>query len=101
MWMAPLEVMVGSAMSGTPFDRMQLAHWSRSCVGLPFGRVVVDTGVVPLLLPKLATCGELDPPQAAAPIAPNAANTATPPDRRYRLFILRLPLTQSSREVLR
>ncbi len=43
MWMAPLEVMVGSAMSGTPLARIQVAHSSSSWVGLPLGRVVVDT----------------------------------------------------------
>src|ERR1700735_3410047 len=87
MWMAPLEVMGGSARSGTPWDRMHEVHSSSSWVGLPLGRVVVDTKDFASLLPRLATRGELEPPHPAAAAAANAANTATPPARQYCLVI--------------
>ena len=83
MWMTPLASMVGSTWSGSPWLRMQLAHSSSNWVGLPFGSVVVVLAVaLPLLLPRLATCGELEPPHAASPIAAAAARAAIPPDRR-------------------
>jgi len=43
----------------------------------------------PLLLADLATCGGLDPPHAARPIAAVATSTASLPGRRYVLGLLR------------
>jgi hypothetical protein len=67
---------------------MHVAHSSTSRVGLPFANLVAELvgGVVgelalSLLLPRLATCGELEPPHAARPIA---AAPATAASRRAR-----------------
>jgi hypothetical protein len=67
---------------------------------LPFGKVVVDESVVPSVLPKLATCGELEPPHAAVPNAANTATAASPPEHRYRIVISRLPVARSSGGVI-
>src|SRR5215472_5251839 len=72
---------------------MQRAHSCSSWVGLPFGRVVVVLPLpLPLLLDRLATRGEPEPPHAANPIiAAAAARAASPPDRWYTFVIPRLP----------
>src|SRR6516164_8658095 len=91
--MTLLASMVGSTWLGSPWLRIQVAHSSSSWVGLPFGRVVVVLPLpLPLLLDRLATCGEPEPPHAANPItAAAAASTASPPDRWYAFVMPRLP----------
>ena len=94
MWMTPLASMVGSATPGVPLARMQVAHSSSSWVGLPLGSVVVEKAAVPLLSPRLATCGELPPPHPAKPIAAITAATK-PAETRCVLIISRLHVTCS------
>ena len=77
---------------------MQLAHSSSSWVGVPLGSVVVVLPLASLLvLPRLATWGELPPPQAANPSAASAAAVANPLDRPYLVVMSRLPRGYSIR----
>jgi hypothetical protein len=95
-------VMVGSAWLASPWARMQAAHSSSNRVGSLVGNVVAE---VPLLLgvlfpllwlllvPRLATWGEPDPPlQADITMAAAAARTDRPPDRRYLVVVCRRPV---------
>ena len=99
--MTPLASMVGSAWLGSPWLRSQAAHSSTSRVGPLAGCVAgLLPPLVPLpvpgsvLVPRLATCGVLDPLlQAASTRAPAATRTASAPRRRCILVISRrLPL---------
>ena len=109
MWITPLASTVGSAWSGSPLLRSQAAH-SFSHGVTSFGCVAgVLRPLVPLslpepplvpalvLVPKLATCGVLDPPlHAASARAAAATRTASAPGRRYILVISRrLPCPQA------
>ena len=106
MWIAPLEVMVGSAMSGTPLARSQLAHSSSSWVGLPLGRVVVATEVRP---DGVAQAGHVRGAGTSArrrrPTAASTATTASPPDPNtalsYCASLWLCPVALSSRGVVR
>src|SRR5215471_14250831 len=71
---------------------MQAAHSSSSWGGLPFGSAGLALPL-PLPFPRLGTCGVRDGPHAASPITVAAATAASPPDRRYVLFISQLLLT--------
>src|SRR5579864_3297046 len=85
MWITLLVSMVGSAWLASPWLRIQAPHSSTSLVALPFGGAVdaAPVGVevvypLPLLVGRLATWGELDPPpQAASPIVAAATMTAS------------------------
>src|SRR6202012_3504669 len=79
------------------WPRMQVVHSSSNCVALPdpvTGELPPPPLLladVPLLLPRLATCGALEPPlHAASPMAAAAARTASPPDRRHVVVICSL-----------
>ena len=83
--MSLLASMVGSDWLGSPWLRMQVAHWSSSWVGLPVGCVVVGPPLLLLLLvPRAATCGGLPEPSphAAIPMAAATMTTTSPADRR-------------------
>lgn len=91
MLMTPWESMIGSAWLGSPLLRMQVAHSSVNAVALLLGTVVVvlPSSVprrVPTLVvvPKLATRGELEPPplHAASAEATATATATSPPNRR-------------------
>src|SRR6202035_134189 len=96
MWITLLASMVGSVWPGSPWRRMQEAHWSSSWVGLsldslvaerplPWPLLLTGLGTPVLLFPRLATCGELPVPplHAASPKEAVATRTASAPDCRY------------------
>ena len=95
-WITLLASMVGSAWPGSPWARMHAAHSSSSWVGLLLGSAVDELPLPPrlpllvakvVLVPRLATCGEPDPPpHAANPMAAAAAMRASPPARRMVVF---------------
>jgi hypothetical protein len=82
---------------------MQAAHLSTSWVALPFDPAPAELAppLVPLagspelwalLVPKLATCGELGPWLHAVSVIPAAVTmTTSPPSRRRVLVISLLP----------
>src|SRR5579871_3131866 len=80
----PWVSMIGSAWLGSPWLRIQAAHSSTSLVALPCGCGAGDPVSRPLVLARpvlvgrLATCGELEPPpHPASAVNDTAPRTAT------------------------